>query len=281
LLERKQIVHTTTQPNLRPLTTTRTIMQHWLAIFLVAYGVFNALPFAAPVFMKLGWTGAGNAIYTVYSFLCHQMAQRSFFLFGKHVMYGPNQLPVKLTGNTGTDVLILRNFRGSAALGWKLAWSDRMISLYGGVWLVGLVYWGVARLRTVKPISIWAFGLLMLPIVLDGGTHMISDDLSGLTTGFRYHNAWLAALTGNIFPQSFYTGDAVGSFNSWMRLITGLLAAVGVVWFAFPLLDQSARSTAHEIDLKLERIAAKQRRLATQLEDAYEHLRTSRPTPPN
>jgi uncharacterized membrane protein len=270
-----------THPTLRSLTTTRTIMQHWLAIFLIAYGVFNALPFVAPVFMKLGWTDAGNVIYTIYSFLCHQMAQRSFFLFGKHVMYSPDQLPVTLTGNTGTDALILRGFRGSAALGWKVAWSDRMVSLYAGVWLVGLVYWGVARVRTVKPMSIWAFGLLMLPIVLDGGTHMISDTLDGLTTGFRYHNAWLAALTGNILPTGFYTGDALGSFNSWMRLITGLLAAVGVVWFAFPLIDRSARSTAHDIDLKLERIAAKQRRLSTQLEDAYEQIKTIRPTPPN
>jgi uncharacterized membrane protein len=228
--------------------------------------------------MKLGWTEAGNAIYTVYSFLCHQMAQRSFFLFGQRVMYGPNQLPVTLTGNTGTDALLLRNFRGNAALGWKVAWSDRMISLYGGMWLVGLVYWGVARLRTVKPISVWAFGLLILPIVLDGGTHMISDTLDGLTTGFRYDNAWLAALTGHILPDSFYTGDSLGSFNSWMRLITGLLAAVGVVWFAFPLLDQSARSTVHDIDRKLEQIADKQRRLSTQLEDSYEHVRSIPPT---
>jgi uncharacterized membrane protein len=271
-------MHAAAQPNLRPLTTTRTIMQHWLAVFLVVYGVFNTLPFVAPVFMKLGWTEAGNALYTGYSFLCHQMAQRSFFLFGKHVMYSPDQLPVTLTGNTGMDTLLLRHFRGNDALGWKVAWSDRMISLYGGVWLAALVYWRVARLRTVKPISIWAFGLLMLPIVLDGGTHMISDNVDGLLTGFRYDNAWLAALTGHILPASFYAGDALGSFNSWMRLITGLLAAIGVVWFAFPLLDQSARSTLHDIDLKLEQIAAKQRRLTTQLDDAHQQLRNMRPT---
>ena len=271
-------MHAATQPSLRPLTTTRTILQHWLAIFLVVYGVFNALPFVAPVFMKLGWTDAGNAIYTGYSFLCHQMAQRSFFLFGKHVMYSPDQLPVALTGNTGTDTLLLRNFRGNDALGWKVAWSDRMVSLYGGVWLAGLVYWGVARIRTVKPIiSIWVFGLLMLPMVLDGGSHMISDTLDGLTTGFRYRNAWLAAVAGHILPAGFYTGDALGSFNSWMRLITGLLAAIGIVCFAFPLIDQYGRSAVYDIDRKLERIADRQRRLSTQLEDAYEQLRSLRP----
>ena len=267
-------MYATTQPNLRPLTVTRSIMRHWLALFLVVYGLFNALPFVAPVFMKLGWTDAGNAIYTGYSFLCHQMAQRSFFLFGEHGMYSPDQLPVTLTGSTGTDTLLLRNFRGSDALGWKVAWSDRMISFYAGVWLAGLVYWGVARLRTIKPISLWAFGLLLLPIVLDGGTHMISDTTDGLLTGFRYDNAWLAALTGHILPESFYAGDALGSFNSWMRLVTGLLAAVGVVWLAFPWIDQSARGTVHDIDRKLATIADKQRRLSAQLEGAYEQVRS-------
>lgn len=270
-------MYATTQPNLRPLTVTRSLLRHWLVIFLVVYGLFNALPFVAPVFMKLGWTNAGNAIYTGYSFLCHQMAQRSFFLFGEHVTYSPDQLPLTLTGSTGTDTLLLRNFRGSEALGWKVAWSDRMISLYAGVWLVGLVYWGVARLRTVKPISIGAFGLLMLPIVLDGGSHMISDTMNGLMTGFRYDNVWLASLTGRSLPESFYSGDALGSFNSWMRLITGLLAAVGIVWLAFPWIDRSARSTVHDIDRKLATIADKQRRLSTQLEGAYEHIRIVRP----
>lgn len=256
----------TTQPNLRPLTVSRAILRHWLVIFLVAYGLFNALPFVAPVFMKLGWAAAGNAIYTFYSFLCHQMAQRSFFLFGEHITYSPDQLPVTLTGSTGADTLLLRNFRGSELLGWKVAWSDRMISLYGGVWLAGLVYWGVIRLRTIKPVAIWAFGLLMLPIVLDGGTHMISDTTDGLLTGFRYDNAWLATLTGYVLPESFYVGDALGSFNSWMRLLTGLLFAVGAVWMAFPLTDRYARATLVGIDAKIERVKEAQRRLSAQRE---------------
>jgi len=46
------------------------------------------------------------------------------------------------------------------------------------------------------------------------------------------------------------------------------------VWLAFPWIDRSARSTVHDIDLKLERIADKQRRLSTQLEGAYEQVRS-------
>lgn len=270
-------MQTANSSSLRSLAIAQTVVRHWLAIFLVVYGIFNALPFVAPVFMKLGWIGAADAIYTGYSFLCHQMAQRSFFLFGDHLMVAPDDLPLALTGSTGTDTLLLRNFRGSDALGWKVAWSDRMVSLYGGVWLVGLVYWAVARVRTVKPLPIWLFILFLLPMAIDGGTHTISDYSGGLTAGFRYHNAWLAALTGHALPDGFYRGDAIGSFNSIMRLLTGLLAAVGVVWIAFPYIDRSARATAHEIDIKLARVADKQRRLAVQAGTVKERLRNTQP----
>lgn len=262
-----------TQPDLRPLTITRTLMRYWLLIFIVVYGVFNALPFLAPVLMKVGWIGGANAIYTFYSALCHQMAQRSFFLFGDHVMYNLDQLPITLTGRTGTDTLLLRHFRGNEILGWKVAWSDRMVSLYGGIWLAGVVYGIGSLFRPVKPISIWVFGLLALPLILDGGTHMISDSLGGLTTGFRYHNDWLASLTGHALPESFYSGDAWGSFNSWMRLLTGGLFATGVVWFAFPLVDRYAHSTVQDINGKIERVTDLQHRLSAGLEQAHEQVK--------
>ena len=257
---------TTSQPKLRPLYVTRALMRHWLLIFIALYGMFNLLPFLAPVLMKIGWSGGGNAIYIFYSALCHQMVQRSFFMFGKHGMYTLDQLPVALTGNTGTDTLLLRNFRGNDVLGWKVAWSDQMASMYTGIWLVGVVYWGVSRVRPPKPISIWLFGLLALPMVLDGSTHMISDMFGGLTTGFRFQNAWLASLTKYVMPDSFYTGDALGSFNSWMRLLTGLLFAVGAVWLAFPLMDRYTRATLVDIDTKIEQVNEAQRRLSAQRE---------------
>jgi hypothetical protein len=55
----------------------------------------------------------------------------------------------------------------------------------------------------------------------------------------RDSNLWLAALTFNAFPATFYAGDALGSFNSWIRLITGSLFALGVVWFIFPYSQRS------------------------------------------
>jgi hypothetical protein len=52
-------------------------------------------------------------------------------------------------------------------------------------------------------------------------------------------NLWLVPLTRNIFRPEFYNGDAWGSFNSLMRLLTGLLFGLGVVWFTFPLLNNA------------------------------------------
>jgi hypothetical protein len=46
-------MHAKSQTNPRPLTVTRAIVRHWLMIFLVAYGLFNALLFAVLVFMLL------------------------------------------------------------------------------------------------------------------------------------------------------------------------------------------------------------------------------------
>lgn len=69
-----------------------TIRRNWLTIFIVGFGAFNILPFLAPVFMEMGWSTVGNLIYTVYGFLCHQMAQRSFFFFGGSFMLNADQL---------------------------------------------------------------------------------------------------------------------------------------------------------------------------------------------
>ena len=60
------------------------------------------------------------------------------------------------------------------------------------------------------------------------------SDLAGIGQGFRDTNLWLAFLTNNAFSASFYAGEALGSFNSWMRLVTGILAGLGIVWFIFP-----------------------------------------------
>jgi len=202
---------------------------HGLEIFLLVYGLWVVLPFLAPVLMDTGFTGAGTALYFFYSFFCHQLPERSLFLFGPKTMYPLTEIQ-NVWQNT-SNPMVLRQFLGNETMGWKVAWSDRMISFYSSVWLFALVIWHFRQ--TVKPISWWGFALLLLPIILDGSTHMLSD-LAGIGRGFRDTNLWLALITNHAFSASFYAGDALGSFNSWMRLITGILAGLGIVWFVFP-----------------------------------------------
>ena len=57
--------------------------------------------------------------------------------------------------------------------------------------------------------------------------------------GFRDTNNWLAILTNHSLPMEFYAGDALGSFNSWARLVTGLLVGLGITWLVFPYIFQS------------------------------------------
>jgi uncharacterized membrane protein len=120
-------------------------------------------------------------------------------------------------------------------MGWKLAWSDRMVSFYTTVWLFAMAWWPFRR--KIKPLPWWAFVLLLVPMFLDGITHMVSD-FSGLGRGFRDSNDWLLTLTNYKLPL-VYAGDALGSFNSWSRLVTGVLAGLGIAWFALPHVERS------------------------------------------
>jgi uncharacterized membrane protein len=203
--------------------------EHWFSTFLIVYGAWVFAPFLAPIFMHIGWIGAGKAVYFIYSFFCHQLPERSFFLFGERTMYSLNE--IQGAWQNSINPMILRQFTGNETMGWKVAWSDRMISFYTSVWLFAIV-WYPFRQR-IKPIPWWEFVLLQLPIVLDGVTHAVSD-LAGIGQGFRDTNTWLAALTGNNFSTSFYAGDALGSFNFLMRFNTGLLVGLGIVWLVFP-----------------------------------------------
>lgn len=120
-------------------------------------------------------------------------------------------------------------------MGWKVAWSDRMVAFYTSIWLAAIAWWPLRR--KVKPIPWWGFALLLLPIAVDGLTHTVSD-FSGLGQGFRDSNNWLLTLTHSALPLT-YAGDALGSFNSWARLITGILAGIGIAGFVFPHLESS------------------------------------------
>lgn len=215
------------------------LVRNWIVIFAVGMGIYVGLPFLAPLFMQLGWVGAARMIYWIYSFQCHQLPQRSFFLFGSQTMYSLEE--IQAAGQNSVNPLVLRQFIGNPQLGWKVAWSDRMVYMYSGTLIFALLWWSV-RSR-IKPLPWWGLILFLLPMFIDGSTHFLSD-LAGLGEGFRYSNIWLAEMTNNALPSSFYIGNALGSFNSWTRLITGLMFGAGVVWFGFPYINDWFMDTA-------------------------------------
>ena len=209
------------------------INRYWFVWFSVLYGLFVSLPFLAPPLMQIGAVVPAKVIYWVYSFLCHQLPERSFFLFGQKTMYSLAEIQSRWQPTV--DPGILRQFIGNSSTGWKVAWSDRMLSMYTSILIFAWLWWPLRK--KIHSLPLFGFIVLALPMAVDGTTHLISD-VFGLNQGFRYTNVWLANLTQNAFPGWFYLGDALGSFNSWMRLITGVLFGLGVVWFLFPILER-------------------------------------------
>ena len=224
------------------------LSKNWLLIFGVIFGTWIGLPFLPPFFMAMGWDSLAKAIYLLYSFQCHQLPQRSFFFFSSKGMYSLNE--IQAVWQDTTNPLILRQFVGTPELGWKVAWSDRMVYMYTSILVFGGLWWLFRR--KIKPLPWWGLFILLLPMAVDGTSHMISD-LAGIGMGFRDSNVWLAAVTNNTFSAEFYAGDAFGSFNSWMRLLTGVLFGLGIVWFGFPYLYKSFSDLAKVMQNKLRR----------------------------
>ncbi|MER3401356.1 MAG: hypothetical protein C4313_09615 [Thermoflexus sp.] len=223
-------------------TIGRWLLREWLGIFLVGYGLFVGLPWLAPVLMHLGLEAPAWALYGLYSMFCHQLPQRSLFLFGLKPMYSLSEIRQVWPYE---DPLQLRAFIGNPIFGYKVAWSDRMVSMYTSLWVAALLF--ALSGRRWRPLPLWAFVLLALPMAVDGTTHFINDLLYGIgERGFRYDNAWLVALTGGRLPTWFYVGDALGSFNSWMRWITGILFGFGLGALALPYGEAAMQAMQEE-----------------------------------
>ncbi|MCS7251384.1 MAG: DUF2085 domain-containing protein [Anaerolineae bacterium] len=218
------------------------LLRRWIWIFLIGYGFFIGLPWLAPVFMHLGWERPARWLYDLYSLFCHQLPHRSLFLFGLKPMYSLNEIQQAWPYE---NVFLLRTFIGDPVFGYKVAWSDRMISMYTSLWAVALLY--AVSGRCWRPMPIGIFLLLAFPMALDGITHFINDLLYGIgERGFRYDNAWLVMLTGGRLPSWFYVGDALGSFNSWMRWITGALFGIGLGGLTLPYVEIATRAVLRD-----------------------------------
>jgi hypothetical protein len=89
----------------------RISLPNWFTLLEVIAGLYVLLPFLVLLLMAIGWGLTGKAIYFVYSFFCHQLPERSFFLLGPKLTYDLPQ--IQAAWQDTNNSLILRQFIGS------------------------------------------------------------------------------------------------------------------------------------------------------------------------
>lgn len=188
------------------------IARHWLAVFNVLVAVFVGLPILAPILREAGATGAANLIYTAYAPTCHQLPERSFFLFGHQHVYTVQELEAAGELPAGLDILQreLLRWQGSAEAGYKMALCERDVAIYGSILVAGLLFGALrGRLKSregkLPKLPLWLYVILLLPIAIDGGTQLF---------GLR-ESDWL------------------------LRVLTGALFGSATVWLAYPYVEES------------------------------------------
>lgn len=228
------------------------VARHWLLIVNVFLGLYIGLAALAPLLMAIGLTDLGRAIYGIFSFQCHQLPQRSYYLFsaaGGIQTYSLDQ--VVAWGADTSNRFTLRVFVGNPQLGFKMAIAHRLTAIHTAMFVGGLL-WGLVG-RRLPRLSVLGYVLLALPMALDGGSHMLSE-ITRL--GLRESNAWAVWLTGGFFPSSFYVGTTVGSLNWMLRTVTGTLFGLATIWFVFPYLDEGFNDIRRKLEPKLRRVEA-------------------------
>ncbi len=197
---------------------------HYMLVFNLAFFLYAGMPFVAPIFMKIGFTVPARLIYTIYSPLCHQLAYRSWFLFGEQPAYPRDLAGVpgligfeQATGIDPKDILASRAFVGNEQLGYKVAFCERDVAIYGSIGLFGVIFALTGRKMKSLP---WYLLLLIgvIPIGVDG-----VSQLPSLLTGP------IAAL----FPMREST--------PFLRTLTGFLFGATIAWYGYPFVEESIR----------------------------------------
>lgn len=208
------------------------LSRHYLAIFNLILFLYVGFSFMPPVFMELNQALPAKILYTAYSPFCHQMAFRSWFLFGEQAYY-----PRNLAGiggvisyetaflkdpnipETSPDFIVeARDYVGNPQIGYKVALCQRDVALYGGMLLFGLVFSLSGRRIRQIPWYAWLF-LGLIPIGVDGASQFPS-----LIPGLPI---WLPMRESTPF---------------W-RTLTGALFGGLTAWYLYPMIEESMKET--------------------------------------
>lgn len=188
------------------------LAKHWLALANLLWGLYVGLPLLAPVLMDVGWTGPAKAIYMIYRPACHQRVERSYFYGGPSAIYTLEELEA-----AGVDTNPLARAIGNGQVGWKVAFCERDVAIYGSILVTGLAYALLRPSLRTRRMRLRVFALFLVPMAIDG-----TLQLFGL-----YESNWL------------------------MRSLTGMVFGVGAVLFAYPYVDEGFADVRRTINSKL------------------------------
>jgi uncharacterized membrane protein len=223
------------------------LSHHYLAAFNLFVFIYVGLPFLAPVLLKAGASEPAAMIYRTYGLVCHQLAFRSFYLFGEQAAYPRsaagvsdmltfNQASGLSEGNDADALFTARDFTGNLVMGFKVALCERDLAIYAAILLFGLLYAASGRRLKALPWYIWLV-LGIGPIALDGVSQLLSQPPFGLLA-YRESTPFLRVLTGSLF---------------------GFCTA----WFGYPLVEETMAETRQIMSNKLMRVR-KSKSLASQ-----------------
>jgi uncharacterized membrane protein len=219
------------------------LSKHYLALFNFILLLYVGIPFLAPVFKKISWNGPAEIIYKLYSPLCHQWAFRSYFLFGEQSYYP--HAAAKIPGIFSfeqvsgiTDIndpgrIAARRFEGSPFLGYKIAFCERDVAIWGAMAFFGLLFAVTSRRLPKLHWMVWIL-LGVVPIGVDGFSQLFS----------QIPVAFIQA----ILPYRETT--------PFLRTLTGFLFGFSTAWFIFPLIEETMSDTRRMISRKIASLKA-------------------------
>lgn len=206
--------------------------RHFFALINAILILFLFGAFLPPLLYKAGLPGPANVIYAIYRPFCHQLAYRSYFLFGEQPIY-----PRALAGIAGyttyeeainPDLDIAYYFSGNEVLGYKTALCQRDIAIFSSMLLYSILFVATGkRFRRIHPVFIV---IILLPILLDG--------LSQIP----------GAVDGEI-PDWLPIRES----TPLLRTITGFIFGFGIAAFLFPFIEESLQYTRIALDKKVAR----------------------------
>ncbi len=235
--------------------------KHWLATFNFVLALYVGLPALAPVLMSVNATGPARVIYTIYRPMCHQMASRSFFLFGEQYAY-PRTLagtdlrtiedyipttPELADANPDNWVefqFAMREFIGNEQFGYKMALCERDMAIYAFLLTGGIVYGILRRRYAIKPLPLLAFIIVGLgPISLDGFSQL-----------FGYMGQPIPGLDVTAVQTFFSSIFPLRESTPLLRTGTGALFGFMLAWLALPHVNEGMKITERDLEKKLRRI---------------------------